>query len=313
MWRGGEPDSSGLADLSRELQPPGTRGSAGGSKPLRHALLCLLVATLAACTPPIRQFDLNNQPLTCAQANDYSLRTLQALGFAITAFEPAAIGRRGTLRGTREERGTQSVTVVITCNATGVDIDASEDGKFLGQLEFKRGFYLSFAGIVQAAQITAEAERESALHPVQTHRGPGLRVLLQPVPGMAAKLDFDFDLAAAGVLPVRVTITNGTDRTYSLDPTDVALIQKDGTRVPPLTVDEAAQRITAAPRSADAAPPDAAVVTQRLKDRALRGDSIAANQNIKGYVYFPLGHYVKGRVSLEDKATEESEGFVVEF
>jgi hypothetical protein len=274
--------------------------------------LCLLLYSLAACTPPIRQFDLKNQPLTCERANDYALRTLQTQGFTVTAFQPAAVGKPGTLRGTRDERGTQNVTVEITCAATAADIDASEDGKWLGQMEFKRGFYLSFTGIVQAAEISEAARREAALRP-QADQGPGLRVLLQPVPGQAAKLDFDFDLAAAAVLPVQVTIANGTPRTYRYDPMDIVLVQADGTRVPPMSIAAAAQRVTEAPRPADAPAPDSNTVTQRLQLRALSGHSVATNQTVKGYVFFPLGRYAKGRVSLEDQATEETEGFVVEF
>ena len=277
------------------------------------SVVCCLSSLSSSCTPPIRQFDLNNQALTCEQANDYSLRTLQAMGFTVTAFEPAAIGRAGTARGTRDERGVQNVTVEVTCRGNNVDVDASEDGKLLGRLEFKRAFYLSFTSIVQQAQITDAAAREAALHPQPDRKGPGLRVLVEPVPGPAAKLDFDVDLAAAGVLPVRVTIANGTSRTYRFDATDIVLMQKDGTRVRPLSVEDAAQRVATAPHPADAAAPDAAAVTQRLRQRALSGDSVAANQTIKGYVFFPLGTYVKGRVSLEDQATEESEGFVVEF
>jgi hypothetical protein len=277
-----------------------------------NAALCLLLGALTACTPPIRQFDLQNQRLTCEQGNDYALRTLQAQGFAVTAFQPAAIGKPGRLRGTRDERGTQNATVEVRCDGKTVDVDASEDGKWLGQLEFKRGFYLSFTGIVQAAEISEAAEREAALHP-REHQGAGLRVLLKPVPGQAAKLDFDVDLAAAGVLPVQVTITNGTARIYRYDPTDIVLIQADGTRVQALSIDAAAQRVVAAPHPADAPVPDTSTVTQRLTLHALSGDSVAANQTVKGYVFFPLGRYAKGRVSLEDRATEESEGFVVEF
>jgi hypothetical protein len=288
-----------------------TTDSAGRSV-VWPSVVCALLCALAACTPPIRQFDLNNQPLSCEKANDYVLRTLQTQGFTITAFQPAAIGRAGTLRGTREERGTQNVTVHVTCNGKTVDIDASEDGKFLGQLEFKRGFYLAFTGIVQAAEITAAAEREAAQHP-QEQKGAGLRVLLEPVHGQAAKLDFDLDLAAAGVLPVRVTITNGTSRTYRFDAADIVLVQKDGTRVRPLSLDDATGRVMNAPRPAGAAPPSSAGVTQQLQARALSGATLAAKQNVKGYVFFPLAAYVKGRVALEDQATEESEGFVVEF
>jgi len=274
-------------------------------------VVCCLA--LAACTPPIRQFDLNNQALTCAQANDYALRTLQAMGFTVTAFQPAAIGRTGRLQGTREERGTQDVTVVVTCNGKSVDIDASEDAKLLGQLEFKRGFYLSFTGIAQAAAVTEAEQREAALHPLAEHTGAGLRVLIEPVRGQAAKLDFDADLAAAGVLPVRITITNGTSRTYRFDPADIVLTQKDGTRVHPLSLDDTAQRVLAAPHPADAAALDSGALRQQLQGHALSADAVAAKQSVKGYLFFPLAPYVKGRVSLEDQATEESEGVVVEF
>lgn len=280
---------------------------------VRAGSITACIVVFVACTPPIRQFDLDNQRLTCDKANSYALRTMQAMGFTVTAFEPAAVGRTGTLRGTRDEQGVQNVTVTLTCREHDVDIDASEDGKFLNRLEFRRGFYLSFTGIVQAAEITDAAAREAALHPAQDRKGPGLRVLLEPVPGQAAKLDFNADLAAAGVLPVRVTIVNGTTRTYRFDPADVALVERDGTRVRPLSIDDVAQRIAAAPRPSDAAAPDASSLMQQLRARALSGDPIAANQTVKGYAFFPLGRYAKGRVSLEDQATEESEGFVVEF
>lgn len=299
--------------LSRsQTTDPETTDSTGLSV-VSQSVVCALLCALAACTPPIRQFDLNNQALTCEQANDYSLRTLQSMGFTITAFQPAAIGRTGRLRGTREERGTQDVTVDVTCNGKTVDIDASEDGKLLGQLEFKRGFYLSFTGIAQAAAVTEAEQRAAAAHPAAERKEAGLHVLIKPVPGQAAKLDFDVDLAAAGVLPVRVTITNSTSRTYRLDPADIVLMQKDGTRVHPLSLDDATQRVVTAPRPADAPAPDSGALKQQLGARALSGDVIAAKQNLTGYLFFPLGSYVKGRVSLEDQATEESEGFVVEF
>ena len=115
---------------------------------VRHRLVPFALAlAVAGCTPPIRQFDLKNQALTCEQANDYAYRTLQSMGFTMTQFEPVTAAHAGTLRGTREERGTQNVTVGITCNGTTAAIDASEDGKFLGQLEFKRGFYMAFTAI----------------------------------------------------------------------------------------------------------------------------------------------------------------------
>jgi hypothetical protein len=272
-----------------------------------------LILAGAACVAPIRQFDIENQPLTCQQANEYSLRALQAMGFAITALEPASPERPGLLRGTRSGTGDQRVSVRVICTGRTADVDASEDGKLLGQLEFKRGFYLAFAAIVAQAEITAQAARAAAAQPAEK-RAAGLRVLLQPIPGLAAKLEFDVDLAAAGVLPVRVSIDNGTGRTYAFDPGAIALIQQDGTRVHALAVDVAAQRVADAQRQADPqAPSDVGAIASLLRQRLLPGRPVGAHQSTSGYLYFPLGQYVKGRVSLEDLESEETEGFVVEF
>jgi hypothetical protein len=278
----------------------------------------VLLGLLAACTPPIRQFDLDNQKLTCEQANDYVFHTLQSMGFAMTAFEPARVGHPGQVRGTRtEQHATQAVTVTITCEAASTDIDASEDGKLLGQLEFKRGFYLAFTGFAAQHALTTSNTRAEAERPLEQKKEKGLQVLLEPVRGLGSKLDFDLDLSAAGVLPVQVTIKNVTARTYTLDPNDVVLAQKDGTRVHPIAVADAARRIADTlhqqASGTDAAPLDSTAITQRLQAHQLTTHSIAASQTIKGYLFYPLAPYIKGRITLEDQASEEEEGFVVEF
>ena len=287
-------------------------------RPIGICGLVYMLSTALSCTPPIRQYALNDQKLTCARANDYSYRTLRSMGFAISAFEPAAAGRPGTIRGSREERGVQNVTVTITCRSDGsADINASEDGRLLGQIDFKRGFYMAFTGVAVQAAVTEAAAREEAQRPLEQKKTKGLRVLLQPVAGQGAKLDFALDLAADGILPVRVTINNASPRSYRLDPDDVALIQRDGTRVHPLPIDEVVERATAAegqrPDGALATPTDRAAIAQRLRDRLLQARAISPNQQLSGYLYFPLGSYTKGRVTLEDRESEEAEGFVVEF
>jgi len=239
------------------------------------------------------------------------------MGFSVTAFEPASAGHSGTLRGTRETRGTQNVTVVITCDTGTANVDASEDYKFLGQLEFKRGFFLAFTGTATQASISDSVARTETQRPLEQKQRQGLHVLLTPVGGLGAKLDFDVDLAAAGVLPLQVSIENSTPRAYSFDPEDITLAQADGTRVHPLSVTAAAERVATsmAPPGADgaAAVLDRTEITRRLDAYRLTAHTVAANHSVKGYLYFPLAPYVKGRVSLEDAETEEVEGFVVEF
>jgi hypothetical protein len=275
------------------------------------------VMLLAACTPPVRQYDIKNQKLTCEQGNQYAYKTLRAMGFTVTQFEPAAAGRQGTLRATRQEGGSaQNATVVITCSGT-VSLDASEDGRILGQLDLKRAFYMAFTGVAAMEAVNETAAREEAQRPLAAKKEKGLQVLLEPVTGLGSKLDFDLDLAAGGVLPVRILIANATPRTYTFDPDDIVLIQKDGVRVPPISVTTAAQRVTDVlrqmPAGQGALPPDNAEVRRRLEARVLSLHAVTANQTTTGYLFYPLAPYVKGRVSLEDQETEESEGFVVEF
>ena len=280
--------------------------------------LLYVLSTALSCTPPVRQYGLKNQRLTCVQANEYAFHTLQSMGFAVSAFEPAVVGRSGTIHGSRQERGVQNVTVTITCLSDGTaNIDASQDSQLLGQVDLKRGFYMAFNGVAAQTAIREAAAREEAQRTLEQKKEKGLRVLLQPVAGQGAKLDFALDLAADGILPVRVTINNASARSYSLDPDDVVLIQRDGTRVRPLPIDEVAERVAAAERAksdgAAATPTDSAAIAQRLGDRLLRTRAIPANQQLSGYLYFPLGTYTKGRVTLEDQESEEAEGFVVEF
>ena len=87
--------------------------------------------------------------------------------------------------------------------------------------------------------------------------------------GQASKLDFAFDLAAAGVLPVRIEITNLTPRTYTLDVAEIRLTRADRERVAALTPAEAGERIANAKRAA----------RRSRSPRCRRGDHRCADLN----------------------------------
>ncbi len=160
----------------------------------------------------------------------------------------------------------------------------------------------------------AEAQTEAA-RPFEEKKQKGLQVWLRPVPGVGSKLDFNLDLDAGGVLPVLVTVSNVTTRTYKMDPDDVVLIANDGTRVAPLTLRDAAQRVTGAAgkeRTRGSAP-SLAAVTQELESHLFTARTVPAKQRLSGYLYYPVAAYAKGRAVLEDTVSEEAEGFVVEF
>jgi hypothetical protein len=281
----------------------------------RVALGGVLVTSAAGCTPPIRHYDIRDRPLTCAQANTYALRTLQSMGFTLTAFQPAAEGRPGVARAWRTERGAQTVRVDITCTGGRADVFADEEGKWLNQIEFRRGFHDSFVGVVALSEANEQAAREAAARG-DTRAGHGLRVLLEPVPGPAAQLDLEMDFQPAGVLPVRVTIDNGTERLYRVGPQAVVLIDAAGTRVRPMALDDVVRRLLAAPLPAGSSAPagsDAGAIAERLRAKTLVAAEVGARQQAVGFLFFPAATYVKGRVSLEDAESEEAEGVVVEF
>ena len=276
-----------------------------------------MVLLASACAFPVRQFDLKDRPFDCKQANRYAYFTLRSMGFSLNALEPATVDHAGAMHGVRKtETGTESATVAIICHKTGgADISASQDNAFLGQVEFKRGFYMSFTGVVsQEEGQAAEAQTETA-RPFEEKKRKGLQVWLRPVPGLGSKLDFNLDLDAGGVLPLLVTANNVTARTYKMEPSDVVLIAKDGTRVPPLALGDAAQRVavTAAKQAKHGGVPGLAAVTQELESHLFTARSVAPKQRLSGYLYYPVAQYTKGRVVLEDAASEEAEGFVVEF
>ena len=275
---------------------------------------------LSGCTSPIRQYGLTNLTMSCDEANRLTYETLTNLGFTVSAFTPAKMGQPGEAKGTREATQglpAQKVTVSIDCHPAGTAVDAREDGKLLGQLEFRRSFYISFtAAQAMEARRIEMAEKVAAGKAAPPPPSRTLQVLIEPVRGQAAKLDFEIDLAAAGVLPVRIHIRNPTDRGYDLTPGDIQVSGRDRTRVAPLPTAAAAARVVNAQLAGNGAPVttmSAGAVAQLLDDKRLTATRVEPGSEVEGYLYFPLGDYVRARVVLTEEGSDGTEGFVVEF
>lgn len=287
--------------------------------PVRGVLFLALLAT-AGCTPPIRQFDLKDQPLSCDEANRLTYRTVEAMRFKVSEFQPAPAGGQGVIKASRtsgSDNRVQAITVRLECTPTGVTIDASEDGAWLTPIEFKRAFHHAFLNV-----MTMHASRQQLEEQVLAGTAPAsqqrrdLRIVVEPVRGQSARLDFPFDLAAGGVLPVRVAITNLTAHVYAIDPTAIRLVRADGERVVALTPDAAAQRMAAAPAATapDRPPlPSPAAVRDALALRELTAARLAPGSERTGFLYFPLAEYRSARVVVTDTETGEDEGVRVEF
>jgi hypothetical protein len=279
--------------------------------------VCALAVVAVACTPPIRQFDLRDQQLSCEDANRLTYRTLEAMRFKISDFRPATAGQPGLIKATRtvsgSDGGTQGATVAIDCRPSGADIDARQDGAWFNQMDFKRAFHHAFVNVVDMSQARARLDQQeiAGTAPASQQRRD-LQIVVEPLTGQAAKLDFPFDLAASGVLPVRVSLTNLTAHAYTIDAGNVRLARADGERVTALSVDEAASRITAT-AVPGGAPPSREAARIALAAKQFTATALAPSAAYSGFLYFPAAEYRGARVVVTDTETGEDEGVRVEF
>jgi hypothetical protein len=279
-----------------------------------------LLVLLAACSPPVRQFDIVNQPLSCDAANRYVYRTVQAMGFAVSDFSPATPAKVGSIRGRRAWQGSasgeQRIGVAISCSPAGVTIDAREEGKWLDQITLKRAFYQSYTNILSmtAAEETMQEKIDAGTAPESQQRRD-LQILVEPVRGQGSKLDFDIDLAAAGLLPLRISVNNHTARSYEIAPGKIRLTRADRKRAAPLALEQAAQRIEGArdPGGQPLTNLSAGEIADRLHAKLLVAATVRPGGKVSGYLYFPLAEYRRARVVVVEEESGEAEGFLVEF
>lgn len=283
---------------------------------MRSRLAFLIVCSvLVACASMHSQYAVRRNNLTCDQANRYAFQSLRSLGYTVTSFEPAAVGRAGVLRGNKSEenRSSHDGVVRITCDPSEVLLEAKEEQLLSQDLTFTRGFYLAFTGIADHASAgNAYAEQQSG-----GTTGGGVKFKIQPQLALETKLDFGEDLAAGGVLAVKVNVQNGSSITYTLDPSAIELRPRGGTgKVTQLDLGAAAAAVARAAKDGldpGIAGPTAQSIEDTLRKRALKGGTLAPGASAEGFVYFPVGSYARARATLVDVDSQESEGFLVEF
>jgi len=307
--------------------------------------LAVLALVSAGCVTPVSKgYEIHTTDLTCDEANRQAYAAVTEMGMQVSAFRPAKPGAPGSITASRsDERGRLGGSVDIRCDGGKVSIVANERGGFLGDKEFERGVFLGVAGrtglevVREGRYATGEMKRRDAptaategatsaevgaappQHSASDAAGSaaaasgGLDVEMVPLKGFAAILDFEADLSAAGVLPVKVSIVNGTRRAYDFDPATIAM-RRRGAReqVEPLDADAAHERLTAA-AAGGVQLGDIAAAERALREKALQGGRLAPGAQRSGFVYYPLGDYDHARLVMTDTATGEAEGFAVDF
>ncbi|HYB98303.1 MAG TPA: hypothetical protein VEC57_04135 [Candidatus Limnocylindrales bacterium] len=304
----------------------------------RRARVWLAAVALAACTPVSQSYIVHSADLTCDEANRVVYASIGDMGMKVTSFSPAAPGRAGKITAVGPDRRGD---VSITCDAAGVHIDPNQ--ATMGDKSFERGIFLSVtgraglsvahgniegragapaadgsagAGLSAAAPARPAVRTAAASAPEQEPAGAGMTVRLEPQRGFSTVLDFDADLASAGILPIRVSIRNGTARSYTFDPKDIVVrVRGSRTSADPLSAADAAARLSAAAGAGGKQTNigNVASATKIMTEKALAGARLGPGASTAGYVYYPVGDYDRAKVTMTDVETGELEGFSVEF
>jgi len=306
--------------------------------------LTVLLCGCATARAVSRGYTINTKDIGCEEANRYVQEALGDMHMTISEFRKARPGVPGFAKAQREDtRGGLSGTVRTTCDEQGVHIVPDESG-FSTTREFERGVFLSVTG---RADLVVEREgrystgvlhkraktdlsggtvEQAGAATDSTTNGPvsvptgGVDVQVEPILGFATVLDFEANVAAAGILPIKVTIENKTARVYDFDPRNL-ILRKKGSRdaAQPLSAREAVERLqaraaggaTPAPRGGDLG--DVAAAARIIVQKEIRPARLQPGQTVAGYLYVPEGEYDRARLTMTDVATGETEGFMVEF
>jgi hypothetical protein len=279
-------------------------------------LAALLVALATGCTTSaggakpgtpwfVRPAHVSEPMLTCAQATRAAREALARMGYAIGAVEAARPGVPGKVVGkvdsgwapaNVDSGDVHQVVVTIQCSDRGSEFDAVTDEGFATQLTFSQRF---------SEALKENADRKVVQPRLSDEPPPGLELMVEPLRGPASESAFGLDLPGAGVTPVKVAIVNRSPRRYRFRRSGVKLVTEEGTRAKPLTPAAAAQRAVKGGN-----PGEAAVL---LQQKTIADAEIPPGGSLSGYLYFDAAAYRRARVVLTDVASDEPEGFSVEF
>lgn len=279
----------------------------------------LLGIVFAGCTPVSQSYEVMSAEIGCEEANRYVYAAVTDMKMKVTSFEQARPGRPGHLRAVgRDRRG----EVTISCGPDGVRIDPNQTS--MGDRTFERGIFLSVTGRsglrMDRGEVTGRQRPAGDLAQAVAEGTPApagsVQVEIVPQRGFEAVLDFDADLASAGILPIRVTIRNGSKRTYTFALDGLTLRRRDSSDVAArLTPAEAAAKLTAKAGSGGAQTDVGNVesATKIIHARELKAARLTPGASVSGYVYYPVADYERAKIQMMDVAAEEMESFLVEF
>jgi len=228
------------------------------------------------------QVDSHPEIPPCEQANRISRLAVERLGYQVTEFTPAAVGKPGIVKG--EKQGEQPAAITLFCDGKMVVMETHLDSPLLR----KKDFYTTISDFRRGFFAMFKAQRSVVASPHLIPSGDHVQVRIKPLSKGETKLVFGAEVTQ--VLPVQVEISNPTKHPYLLEAEKIVLVSLSGERIKP--VNEKGKVF-----------PTPMLVNQ----------SLAPGTNVKGYLYYPLGTYTGARGSFIEEKSQEREGFEVPF
>lgn len=288
--------------------------------PSRRLRAFLLGAVVAGCTPVSQSYEVQSAEIGCDEANRYVYAAVEDMNMKVTSFTQARPGRTGHLTAVGRDRKGQ---VAISCEpGGGVKIDPTQTS--MGDRTFERGIFLSVTGRsglrMDRGEVTGREKPVGDLAQAVSEGAPvpsgSVLVEVQPQRGFETVLDFDADLASAGILPIKVTIRNGSKRAYAFEVAGVTVRLRDSSQAAPrLTAAEAAARLVAKAGSGGAQTDIGNVESAKkiMFEKELKAARLTPGASVTGYVYYPVADYDRAKIQMMDVAAAEPESFLVEF
>ncbi len=246
------------------------------------------------------QVRIERRNLTCRAATRAARAALKRMSYGIEQVTPPEPGRPGEIRGYRrtgsivgDSGDSYRVAIRIECDDQGSVFSAATEEPLSARLAFTRDLPGEIDRAASRGKPRRPAERASA----ETAK---LQVSIEPLRGASARAQIGANPESVGVMPVHVRIVNRSQLTYRFTLDRLQLITEERTRHAPIAIDEVAAAV--APEWAD-----------HVRQHQIGETAIAPGDTLEGYLYVPPAAYRKAKVVLIDTASEEAEGFSVEF
>ncbi len=309
------------------------------------------VATAIPPLEPTDYYDVTDPDLNCEDANRFSVRTVERLGYEVTSFTPAAEDTEGRIEAKQIGRwgGEEEVSVTISCGPKGTlmkprsnVLPCDQANMIMRQALRSSGFTITSdtpATLASAGRIAGEkegAKPTSVSITCHVDRNIVEMEISQDSP-LVDSVDFykalsDFQLgfytafnkvegriarnpADQGRLYVSVRPMNLVDTQIVFGAKDLGVLPLKVNIANPtaLTYVLETEKIVLLEEASGKRIKPLSAEEASLPTPPLTDRQIGPGASIQGYLYYPSGTYTGARGSMAEQQSQEREGFSVDF